>query len=286
VMFLGCGRTDTGDLFLVLEYCEKGDLTGFLGVADQKGMNKAPKWMVRILLLQDIAEGILYLHLEHDVVHRDLKSDNVLLTVANDRLHAKISDFGTSKRISNLYSSKVKEYSTIFKNPLEEDTGHHIGAGRTRLSKLQQTMTSATGTLLWMAPEIVADMNGTSTHYGQAADIYSFGMIMYESLELKRPWFHIQSRFTGPIIDAVLAGKRPPISQALKCRSKYIDLMIHCWDQNQDMRPTAGEVATGLESINTQPGNASYLKGRGSDKLITADASTKGNIELGACTLD
>ena len=109
---------------------------------------------------------------------------------------------------------------------------------------------------------------------------------MYESLELKRPWFHIQSTFTGPIIDAVLAGKRPPISQALKCRSKYIGLMIHCWDQNQDMRPSAGEVATGLERISPRPGNASYLKGRGSDKLITADASSAGNIELGACTLD
>jgi serine/threonine protein kinase len=45
-------------------------------------------------VLQELLAGLVYLH-RHHIIHRDLKSPNVLLT---DSGHAKIGDFGLSKR--------------------------------------------------------------------------------------------------------------------------------------------------------------------------------------------
>lgn len=60
---------------------------------------KGPLGDVRKVIMLDIAEGLSYLHgLDPPLIHRDLTSNNVLLT---DDLHAKIADFGTSKFLNN-----------------------------------------------------------------------------------------------------------------------------------------------------------------------------------------
>ncbi|RHY01692.1 hypothetical protein DYB36_013521, partial [Aphanomyces astaci] len=65
----------------------------------------------------DIAQALVYLHsLSPKVIHRDLKSKNVLL---DDNFTAKLSDFGIS-----------------------------------RLRQLEETMTAGVGTALWAAPEV------------------------------------------------------------------------------------------------------------------------------------
>ncbi|GBC38204.2 kinase-like domain-containing protein [Rhizophagus irregularis DAOM 181602=DAOM 197198] len=75
--------------------------------------------------------------------------------------------------------------------------------------------------------------------YTQAADIYSFGMIMYFIMTAKQP-------FADCAHDSILAvkicsGIRPGINEleAPKC---YIDLMKRCWDSNPDNRPNAIEI--------------------------------------------
>lgn len=264
VLFLGCGRMDSGDLFMVIEFCGAGDFTHFLYDDDD-----IPTWDKRLSLLLDVTHGLMYLHVVHAAVHRDLKSDNVLLANEHGQLRAKLSDFGTSRRIghpSTALAAKSTISAKIASGP----------APKQRSISLSKTLTSATGTLQWMAPEIISRMHTDEAHYGQPADIYSFAMILYEALELKRPWHELVSNFTHPIMDAIITGKRPSITLPLsKLHPKYVSLMTKCWHQDPSFRPTVEEVATLLEAVKLVQDDGTVLR-----NADDAHAATDYRIEL------
>ncbi|GBC08411.1 hypothetical protein RclHR1_00810003 [Rhizophagus clarus] len=95
------------------------------------------------------------------------------------------------------------------------------------------------GVMPYVAPEVLG-----GKPYTQAADIYSFGMIMYVVATGKQP-------FADCAHDEVLAinisrGNRPEISDQIapKC---YTDLMKRCLDSNPDNRPNSIEIKEMIE---------------------------------------
>jgi serine/threonine protein kinase len=102
----------------------------------------------RVQIAIDIAQGLASLH-EQNIVHRDLKSQNILLG-KGDR--GKISDFGLAK-------IRVHTKST------------------TKLG-------GASGTVRWGAPEVL----GLKPQATPASDMYSYGMILWEILTRKIPF--------------------------------------------------------------------------------------------------
>ncbi|MBN3283536.1 M3K13 kinase, partial [Polyodon spathula] len=95
---------------IIMEYCAHGQLYEVL----RSGRKVAPRLLVD--WSTGIASGMNYLHL-HKIIHRDLKSPNVLVTHYDG---VKISDFGTSKELSD-----------------------------------KSTKMSFAGTVAWMAPEVI-----------------------------------------------------------------------------------------------------------------------------------
>ncbi|XP_076124257.1 LOW QUALITY PROTEIN: mitogen-activated protein kinase kinase kinase 12 [Alosa pseudoharengus] len=95
---------------IIMEYCAQGQLYEVL----RAGRKITPSLLVDWAM--GIAGGMNYLHL-HKIIHRDLKSPNMLITY--DDL-VKISDFGTSKELSD-----------------------------------KSTKMSFAGTVAWMAPEVI-----------------------------------------------------------------------------------------------------------------------------------
>uniref|UniRef100_A0A674EGK1 Mitogen-activated protein kinase kinase kinase n=1 Tax=Salmo trutta TaxID=8032 RepID=A0A674EGK1_SALTR len=95
---------------ILMEYCAQGQLYEVL----RAGRNITPSLLIDWAM--GIAGGMNYLHL-HKIIHRDLKSPNMLIT--HDDL-VKISDFGTSKE---LFDKSMKM--------------------------------SFAGTVAWMAPEVI-----------------------------------------------------------------------------------------------------------------------------------
>eukprot|EP00644_Phytophthora_capsici_P002583 jgi/Phyca11/505168/fgenesh2_kg.PHYCAscaffold_11_\ len=115
VRFVGLSWRTLPDLCMVSEYVPLGDLAHFLAQPDSKQLTWRDD---KLPIAADISNALVYLHsLSPVVLHRDLKSLNVLLT---EDLQAKVSDFGLSRETS-----------------------------------FDETMTSGVGTLLWTAPEVL-----------------------------------------------------------------------------------------------------------------------------------
>jgi serine/threonine protein kinase len=81
VLFHGAGRLATGEIFLVTEFMSNGDLCSALKPCDPTTNEPLLSWEKRIQIAADIAEGMEFLHSRQPpLIHRDLKSANVLLS--------------------------------------------------------------------------------------------------------------------------------------------------------------------------------------------------------------
>lgn len=72
----------------MMEFCSNGSLATYI----EKNRGKI-SWQTKLEILIQVAKGMRFLH-SKNVIHRDLKCDNVLL---DQHMTAKITDFGASK---------------------------------------------------------------------------------------------------------------------------------------------------------------------------------------------
>ena len=118
-------------------------------------------------------------------------------------------------------------------------------------------MTSGTGSLRYMAPE-VAD----SRPYNHKADIYAFGILLWELLSCKKP-------YVGLGIDdyynkVVYGGMRPNIDP--KWPKPLIELMESCWHKDIQERPTAEQILAKLDEFK----NGSNVKQQAPKRRISS----------------
>ncbi len=204
------GESD-GALYFVMPYEEGPSLrerlrAGPLPLPDALGV------------LRDVARALAYAH-EHGVVHRDVKSDNVMLS--GDA--AVVADFGIAKAVSAALTD----------------------AGGTELTQTG----SAIGTPAYMAPEQAAG-DPTIDH---RADLYSFGCLAYEVLTGQPP-FHGLSKHQ--VIAAHLMTVPPPVTTAgAAVPPALAALVARCLEKDPAARPqTAREVVRALDLVPAESG--------------------------------
>lgn len=101
-----CGE-EAGQLFIVMEYCNGGNLSELLSRVGAIAVHRAVRLMHRLI------DGVAQAH-QHGFVHRDLKPANVLLHREIDgKYFPKISDFGLAKDYLAAGESGVTVHGTV-----------------------------------------------------------------------------------------------------------------------------------------------------------------------------
>lgn len=166
-----------------------------------------------VRLLREVADALAYAH-AHDIVHRDIKPDNVLLSGH----HALVTDFGVAKALQSATDA---------------------GVGITSRGIVL-------GTPAYMAPEQVAG-DPTVDH---RADLYAFGALAYELLTGEAPF---TGRSPQALLAAHVAERPVPVEERRTAVPPALaTLVMRCLEKHPADRPqSAQELLDALESVAT-----------------------------------
>ncbi|KAI5115173.1 hypothetical protein M0805_009706 [Coniferiporia weirii] len=157
-------------------------------------------------LIIGIAKGIEYLH-QNNVVHGDIKSDNILVNSLGD---AVVHGFEISRAMDATQAS--------------------LGGNTTNPN-------GPAGTARWIAYELLAESE-TYTKHSKESDVWAFGMTVYELLAKERPYADIF--IPAQIVHNVMHKKLPPLpisfnSLPLELQETW-GLCKACWIFNPQRR--------------------------------------------------
>lgn len=199
LLYMGACVNAKYPLCIVSELIDGGSLYELLHGKEQLSLNTRQK----LLLTQDIARGMLYLHGRDPIVlHRDLKSANILVEQQNDdSFKGTIIDFGLSK-FSSTQASLVP--------------GHGRGL---------------TGSLVTMAPEVMNEQK-----YEPRSDVYSYGIVCWELWCGRIPFGKVIGA-TQLLMKVAVQGDRPKFEKEDNVPLAIQKLIRACWDQDISKRP-------------------------------------------------
>ncbi|CAI9265079.1 unnamed protein product [Lactuca saligna] len=226
-----CSNKDTN--LLVYEYMRNGSL-GEAIHAKSKGGSLG--WRLRYKISIEAARGLCYLH--HDcsplIVHRDVKSNNILL---NASYEAHVADFGLAKYLVDGGASEC--------------------------------MSAIAGSYGYIAPEYAYTLR-----VDEKSDVYSFGVVLLELITGKRPvggfgdgvdivqWAKTLTRCRKEEVGCIIDSRLANVPQDEAMHLFFIAML--CIQENSVERPTMREVVQMLsefprDSIHTQTSSSSVV---------------------------
>jgi serine/threonine protein kinase len=161
-------------------------------------------WNLRLKISLDMAKGMQFMHAQQPpIIHNDLKTPNVLMMSLD-------STAPICAKVSDfgLSMQVSKMYKRLVDNPV------------------------------WTAPEIMMGQT-----YTERADVYAYGVMLWELLERKQYFSHVP--FNSDLEIRVMAGERSPVTQ--DCMPEFEKLIRMCWDQTPSRRPDFPTIVKILE---------------------------------------
>uniref|UniRef100_A0A1J3GQR3 non-specific serine/threonine protein kinase n=1 Tax=Noccaea caerulescens TaxID=107243 RepID=A0A1J3GQR3_NOCCA len=209
--------SDIGEQMLVYEYMPNGNVRDWLSANATETLSFSMRSQVAL----GSARGILYLHTEANppVIHRDIKTSNILLDSQN---HAKVADFGLSR------------LAPAFGEGDGEPT--HVS-------------TVVRGTPGYLDPEYFMTQQLTVK-----SDVYSFGVVLLELLTGMHPFFEgthiireVRMAYECGTVQSMADSRMGEISPDKV--KKLAELALWCCEDRPATRPSMSKVVKELETI-------------------------------------
>lgn len=180
-----------------------------------------------------------------------------------------LSSFFSGGSVSATESGASNSSSSILTPPPKKSTSSSSSPSSSCGMKFE--LSSAEGTIQYMAPELLSVFKNSGVEYTFKADVYAFGVMMWEVLSHEKAWSEF--RWTHQIFMAVTSGQRLSLKIFPKdsiVPKGYQSLLEKCWSQQPDDRPTFTTVLNSLRDI---------LVVKCRDKMKWDDDSDEENLE-------
>eukprot|EP00612_Vaucheria_litorea_P008351 CAMPEP_0171472934 /NCGR_PEP_ID=MMETSP0946-20130122/1557_1 /TAXON_ID=109269 /ORGANISM="Vaucheria litorea, Strain CCMP2940" /LENGTH=714 /DNA_ID=CAMNT_0012002633 /DNA_START=282 /DNA_END=2426 /DNA_ORIENTATION=- len=166
-------------------------------------------------VMQDIIRAIEFLHM-HNIVHGDIKPENIMIAEDTNTLDVRLGDFGTAFEVMG---HKKKE---------NNDDDDFYGPSRM--------------TVAYSPPEVVNQNKNEQTEVGPKADVWALGVLMYILIAGRHPFDMNPGADEQEVIDHI-CNDEPDFSDPLwlGVSPKAIDLIKSLLDKDPDKRPSCSE---------------------------------------------
>ncbi|XP_019191772.1 PREDICTED: receptor-like protein kinase 5 [Ipomoea nil] len=237
IVKLLCGISSEDSMLLVYEYMENRSLDLWLHPKRRPYFASLPhsqvlEWPTRLHIATGAAQGLCYMHhgCSPPIIHRDVKSSNVLL---DSKFNAKIADFGLARML--IRPGEANPVSTV------------------------------AGSFGYMAPEYAH-----TAKVNEKIDVYSFGVILLELVTGREPndgtensslaeWAWQYAQEEKPIGDAIDADMKKP--QYIDEMQVVFKLGLYCTHTSPSRRPTMKDVLQVLLKYERQSTYAGKING-------------------------
>ncbi|XP_062206566.1 LEAF RUST 10 DISEASE-RESISTANCE LOCUS RECEPTOR-LIKE PROTEIN KINASE-like 1.2 isoform X1 [Phragmites australis] len=221
VMFYGCTSSQSRELLLVYEFVANGTVADHLH--GHRASEHALSWPLRLSIAVESAAALTYLHaIEPPIVHRDVKTTNILL---DSDFHVKVADFG----LSRLFPLDVTHVSTAPQGtPGYVDPEYH--------QCYQLTDKSDVYSFGVVLVELISSKPAVDiTRHRNEINLAYMAINKIQKCQLEQ------------LVDLGLGYEADPATK--KAMTMVAELAFRCLQQNGEMRPPIKEVLEGLKAI-------------------------------------
>ncbi|TGZ39750.1 Neither inactivation nor afterpotential protein C [Temnothorax longispinosus] len=193
-------KAEYDEIWFVMELCEGGTVTDLV-----RGMIASDKRIREehiAFILREVIRALIHLH-EHNVIHRDVRGSNIVLTKEGE---VKLVDFGLS---------------------------------RTMKSELEKRRTYI-GSPSWMAPEMIGGKDsGADSGYGSRVDVWAIGITAIELADGKAPF---EDMHPTRALFQIVRNPPPTLYRPANWSKNFNDFISECLEKNPENRPYMMEI--------------------------------------------
>ncbi|XP_029156587.1 neither inactivation nor afterpotential protein C [Nylanderia fulva] len=192
-------KSEYDEIWFIMEFCEGGTVSDLI-----RGMSANGKRMQEehiAFILKEVIKALIHLH-EHNVIHRDIRGNNIVLTKEGE---VKLVDFGLSRMLKN----KLDKRHTCIGSPS------------------------------WMAPEIVKGSNGADNGYDNRIDVWAIGITAIELADGKAPF---EDMHPTRALFQIVRNPPPTVYRPANWSENLNDFISECLEKNPENRPYIVEI--------------------------------------------